>query len=209
MTTAQNPGGLQKQNLGGGNAASFLAPAKRGEILKEVLGDTDVDDAAPATAHRPKAPTVRKIAPANSRGGASVIYVDATVDTRLTALRKRNDLTNLQVILEAVAAHHDKLREIIDAAKIVTRPVAALFEPDPNAVRFKGGGQIGVTYRPTDAQAQKLDAIGAELGFDTRSTWLAPVLEFHLRPRKRLPKAKTDDTAQAENTADAEKENSE
>ncbi|MBF6333642.1 hypothetical protein [Nocardia transvalensis] len=122
------------------------------------------------------------------------MYVDPALNTRLIAYRKKKDLTNLQIILEAVATHHDKLREIIDAARIVTRPVADLFEPDPNAVRFKGGGQVGFPYRPTEKQAEKLEKIGAELGFEQLSTWLAPVLEYHTRPRKRLPKAKNTET---------------
>jgi hypothetical protein len=120
------------------------------------------------------------------------VYVDAALNSRLTAYRKKTDQTNLQIILEAVAANHGQLREIIDAARIVTRPVAELFEPDPNAVRFKGGGKESLPYRPTEQQAKKLDEIGAELGFESRSTWLAPILEFHTRPRKRLPKTEPD-----------------
>lgn len=189
--------GLQKQttvtNKNNGGVAALLSPTKRGDVLDEVRRAREASAPAPVQpVEQAEVASPAKKAPAKKgRPGPAVVYIDSALSGRIAAIRKKKELTNLQLILEAVAANEERLKEIIDAARIVTRPVADLFEPDPNAVRYKGGGKESLTYRPTKKQAEKLDEIGAELGFDQRSTWLAPVLEFHTRPRKRLPRAAT------------------
>ncbi|GAB4590030.1 hypothetical protein [Nocardia sp. IFM 10818] len=201
---------LTPQNLGAGTGrGGLLNTANRARILREAGVDVDADEpdtTAEAPVAKPKAPRKRATPAAGRRGGASVVYVDSLVETRVKAACKKRDITHLQLILEAVAANHDRLRDIVSAARINTRPVAELFEPDPDAVRYRGGGQIGVPYRPTPAQDAKLDEIGAELGFSQRSTWLAPVLEYHLRPRKKAPKAAADKAAPEDEQTDVDAE---
>jgi hypothetical protein len=62
--------------------------------------------------------------------------------------------------------------------------VNPLFPADPSAVRYVGGGSVQIGFSATSEQEQVLDRIGAELGFDTRSTWIAPVLNAFLPGRK-------------------------
>ncbi|WP_194838519.1 hypothetical protein [Nocardia sp. XZ_19_369] len=188
---------LTRQNLdtsGSAGLGDLFDPAKRAEYIKNLsqgeTADSDVatdteteefdedDESTPETAVEPQKPQSRT--QRAKRPGASAVYVDSDVEARLKKYGKDNELSNLQIILEAVGAKVDVLQEVVEARRIVTRPVSDLFDPDPNAVRFRGGGQIPITYRPTPAQAAKLDEFGSNLGFQTRSTWLAPVLDAYL-----------------------------
>jgi hypothetical protein len=51
-------------------------------------------------------------------------------------------------------------------------------------VRYLGGGSVQIAFSPTPEQEQVIDRIGAEIGFATRSTWIAPVLNAFLPGRK-------------------------
>ena len=88
------------------------------------------------------------------------------------------------MVLEAISTKHDDLGDIIKGATVSTAPVNPLFPADPSAVRYLGGGSVQIAFSPTPDQEQVIDRIGAELGFDTRSTWIAPVLNAFLPGRK-------------------------
>jgi hypothetical protein len=57
-------------------------------------------------------------------------------------------------------------------------------------VRYVGGGSVQIGFSPTADQEEVLDRIGADLGFETRSTWIAPVLNAFLPGRKDSPPAR-------------------
>jgi hypothetical protein len=59
-----------------------------------------------------------------------------------------------------------------------------MFPADPSAVRYLGGGSVQIGFSPTLEQEEVIDRIGAQLGFGTRSTWIAPVLNAFLPGRK-------------------------
>lgn len=114
----------------------------------------------------------------------TAVYVSPGVKQRFEAYRHKHKATNLQVVLEAISTKHDELAQIIKAATVNTAPVNPLFPADPSAVRYLGGGSVQIGFSPTPEQEQVIDRIGAELGFDTRSTWIAPVLNAFLPGRK-------------------------
>jgi hypothetical protein len=109
------------------------------------------------------------------------------VKQRFEAYRHKKKSTNLQVVLEAISSKHDELPEVIKDATFSTAPVGELFPADPSAVRYLGGGSVQIAFSPTPEQEQVIDRIGGELGFDTRSTWLAPVLNAFLPGKRDIP----------------------
>jgi hypothetical protein len=114
----------------------------------------------------------------------TAVYVSPGVKTRFEAYRHKQKATNLQVVLEAISARHGELPEIIKTSTFSTAPVNPLFPADPSAVRYLGGGSVQIGFSPTPEQEQVIDRIGAELGFDTRSTWIAPILNAFLPGRR-------------------------
>lgn len=112
------------------------------------------------------------------------VYVNESVRKRFDKYRHDQRLTNAQVVLKAVSDLHSELPEVIAAAKYSTAPVDPLFPADPSAVKYLGGGPAQIVYATTEDQAKVLDTIGEGLGFKTRSTWLAPVLNAFLPGRK-------------------------
>lgn len=114
----------------------------------------------------------------------SGVYVAEGVKKRFEKFRYDNKLTNVQVVLRAVSSQRDKLAQIIEQSKYDTAPAAPGFSSDPSTVKYIGGGSAQVTFKPTLEQAAELDAIGDQIGFDKRSTWLAPVLNSFLPGRK-------------------------
>lgn len=106
------------------------------------------------------------------------------VKARFEAYRHKHKATHLQVVLESISAKHSELPEIIKDSTVSTAPVNPLFPADPSAIRFLGGGSVQISFSPTAEQEQVIDRIGAELGFDTRSTWIAPALNAFLPGRR-------------------------
>lgn len=131
-----------------------------------------------ATASRPR-PTRSRTRP------TTAVYVSQGVKQRFDDYRHKTKKTNLQVVLEAITTKHPDLSEIIKNAAVSTAPVGGgLFPSDPSAVRYLGGGSVQIGFSPTPEQENVLDALGEELGFTTRSTWIAPVLNAFLPGRK-------------------------
>jgi hypothetical protein len=114
----------------------------------------------------------------------TVVYVSASVKARFEAYRHKQKATNLQVVLDAISTKHGELPEIIKESTFSAAPVNPLFPADPSAVRYLGGGSVQIGFSPTPAQEEVIDRIGDELGFETRSTWIAPVLNAFLPGRK-------------------------
>ena len=110
----------------------------------------------------------------------------AGVKKRFEKYRHDSKSTNLQVVLEAISALHktNELGQIIEQSRYSTAPVNDLFPADPSAVRYLGGGSSQISFSPTPQQEAVIDEIGRGLGFDTRSTWIAPVLNAFLPGRK-------------------------
>lgn len=134
-----------------------------------------------------RAPAPRKPGRPRTRNKpASAVYVTAGVKKRFEKYRHDNKSTNLQVVLEAISAMHkaDKLDQIIEESRYSTAPVNDLFPADPSAVRYLGGGSSQISFSPTPEQEAVIDQIGKKLGFDTRSTWIAPVLNAFLPGKK-------------------------
>ncbi|KWX20521.1 hypothetical protein AFM11_30160 [Mycolicibacterium wolinskyi] len=116
----------------------------------------------------------------------TAVYVSAGVKKRFEAYRHSSKSTNLNVVLEAISAKHKagELAEIIQQSRYSTAPANDLFPADPSAVRYLGGGSSQIAFSPTPQQEEVIDRIGRDLGFETRSTWIAPVLNAFLPGRK-------------------------
>jgi hypothetical protein len=114
----------------------------------------------------------------------SAVYVSPGVKERFEAYRHKHKSTNLQVVLQAISAKHGQLPEIIQDSRYSTAPVNELFPADPSAVRYLGGGSVQIAFSPTPEQEEVIDRIGRDLGFETRSTWIAPVLNAFLPPTR-------------------------
>ena len=114
----------------------------------------------------------------------TAVYVSPGVKQRFEAYRHKHKATNLQVVLEAISSKHEELAGIIRDSTFNIAPVNPLFPADPAAVRYAGGGSVQIGFSPTAEQEEVIDQIGESLGFETRSTWIAPVLNAFLPGRK-------------------------
>ena len=202
---------LREQSMPNEDLSDLGAPAKRGTGLADLVGATappvDVepgsnghlglaaaeDPASEFVAEEPLA--AASVLPDRGRGRrpgrprtrtkpVSAVYVSSGVKQRFEAYRHKQKATNLQVVLEAISSMHKELADVIRESTVSTAPVNPLFPSDPSAVRYLGGGSVQIGFSATAAQEEVLDRLGAELGFDTRSTWIAPVLNAFLPGRK-------------------------
>nr|MBC9862704.1 hypothetical protein [Mycobacterium pseudoshottsii] len=116
----------------------------------------------------------------------TAVYVSPGVKSRFEKYRHNVKSTNLHVVLEAISTKYQagELAEIIEKSRYSTAPTHDLFPADPSAVRYLGGGSAQIAFSPTAEQEEVIDTIGSKLGFDTRSTWIAPVLNAFLPGRK-------------------------
>lgn len=200
---------LTPQQLPAENLGDITKPTKsRGSGLAGLVGDPPAAPLTPAP-DRPAAPRVPDLdepsvrvvpeptpepKPAARKPGrprtrtkpTSAVYVSPGVKKRFENYRHSAKSTNLHVVLEAISQHHKdgKLADIIKESRYSTAPTNDLFPADPSAVRYLGGGSAQIAFSPTPQQEEVIDRIGAELGFDTRSTWIAPVLNAFLPGRK-------------------------
>jgi hypothetical protein len=176
--------------MGPATTTGHPQPAESGRVQEETRNDAPAADAV----ERSDGPIVRR----KSRPGrprtrvkpTTAVYVSSGVKQRFEAYRHRSKATNLQVVLEAISTQHDELKDIIESSTFNTAPVNPLFPADPSAVRYVGGGSVQIGFSPTADQEEVLDRIGGELGFETRSTWIAPVLNAFLPGRKDSPPAR-------------------
>lgn len=194
---------LREQSMPNEDLSDLGAPAKRGSGLADLVGATAAVNVEPAaTGHlgvapaeessaefAPEVPPARHVSrrpgrPRTRTKPVSAVYVSSGVKQRFEAYRHKQKATNLQVVLEAISSKHGELAEIIRESAVSTAPVNPLFPADPSAVRYLGGGSVQIGFSATPAQEEVLDRLGAELGFDTRSTWIAPVLNAFLPGRK-------------------------
>jgi len=194
-------GKLKQQDIPAEDLSDLGASVPRGSGLSELLG------AATPTARRQPVPEARaeaveavreddSVAPArptritrqsstrSRTRPTSAVYVSQGVKQRFEDYRHKAKKTNLQVVLDAITAKHEDLHDIIKKSAVSTAPVGSLFPADPSAVRYLGGGSVQIGFSPTPEQESVLDSIGQDLGFTTRSTWIAPVLNAFLPGRK-------------------------
>lgn len=196
---------LKQQDIPTEDLSDLGAPRPRSNGLSDLLGTTQTaaqpgahpavgeqfeqvvelagaqDTQAPKRSRRaPRQPTTR-----SRTRPTTAVYVSQGVKQRFEDYRHRSKKTNLQVVLEAITTKHGELADIIKAAAVSTAPVGgSLFPADPSAVRYLGGGSVQIGFSPTTEQESVLDTLGEELGFTTRSTWIAPVLNAFLPGRK-------------------------
>ena len=202
---------LREQNMPSEDLSDLGAPAKpRGAGLADLVGESSVAAPHPRPAegdgHEDQGaiPTpIRSIGAVrdvdgsdDSRSGrkpgrprtrvrpVTAVYVSPGVKQRFEAYRHKHKLTNLQVVLKAISSMHDELDQVIGAATFNTAPVDPLFPADSTAVRYVGGGSVQIGFSPTPEQEEVIDRIGRQIGFDTRSTWIAPVLNAFLPGKK-------------------------
>lgn len=152
---------------------------------------TSASLAAAAPTAPPAAPLTAARKPGRPRTRnkpTSAVYVSPGVKKRFEKYRHDNKMTNLTVILQAISAKHKagELEEIIDKSRYSTVPKDDLFPADPSAVRYLGGGDSQISFALTPEQEEVLDGITKTLGFETRSTWIAPVLNDFLPGKKEL-----------------------
>lgn len=203
---------LTRQELPPEDLGDLTAPPVRGAGLSGLLDPAppspprlvpdlpEPDDAKLANDAAPQEQSVTSPAPSPTRKPSprkpgrprtrtkptSAVYVSDGVKKRFEKYRHDKKSTNLQVILEAISAKHkaDELDEIIKESKYSTAPVSDLFPADPSSVRYLGGGSSQIAFSLTEEQEAKIDEIGQKLGFDTRSTWIAPILNSFLPGKK-------------------------
>jgi hypothetical protein len=184
---------VPERPIGGGNRLSNNV-AEPEEDVAEVVAPTPRPQvravpeqaAAPVAAPEP-ARTTKPRQRRQSAGGTATVYVSQNVKTRLEDYRIKERMTNRDIILTAIGQLHDQLAGIIEAAKESTAPPNPLFPPDPKAVKYVGGGPVPVQFTPSAAQAEVVDSLSEKLGFTSRSTWIAPVLNEFLPGRKDKP----------------------
>lgn len=210
MSSQLTPRGLPAENLGD------ITRPNRGAGLAHLVNSglpprptRDADEAptktpAPVDAATPtmSAPAPSPVVPAPNADAprkpgrprtrpkpTSAVYVSSGVKKRFEKYRHDSKLTNLTVILKAISAKHkaEELEGIIEKSRYSTAPEDDLFPSDPSAVRYLGGGNSPIAFSATTEQAAKIDEIGKELGFETRSTWIAPVLNDFLPGKKDAP----------------------
>jgi hypothetical protein len=171
--------GFLSEGVGEPSAPPQARPSGRPETEGDVIGSgaADVPAPPPARGRRPGRPRTRT-------KPVTAVYVSPGVKQRFEAYRHKQKATNIQVVLEAISTKHHELADIIKQSAFSTAPVNPLFPADPSAVRYVGGGSVQIGFSATAEQEQVLDRIGAEQGFDTRSTWIAPVLNAFLPGRK-------------------------
>lgn len=194
---------LREQSMPNEDLSDLGAPAKRGSGLADLVGATAASDVESAPNNHlevappeessaeftPEDPHVRHVSrrpgrPRTRTKPVSAVYVSSGVKQRFEAYRHKQKATNLQVVLEAISSMHEELANVIAESTVSTAPVNPLFPADPSAVRYLGGGSVQIGFSATPAQEEVLDRLGAGLGFDTRSTWIAPVLNAFLPGRK-------------------------
>ena len=200
---------LKQQDLPAEDLSDLGAPVRGAGLAGLVTGDPSPapvgEESSAPLSGAPPAPAVRTVAdpprgdalavpgarrPRASRTArtrtkpVSAVYVSPGVKQRFEAYRHKQKATNLQVVLEAISSKHEELAEIIEASAVSTAPVNPLFPADPSAVRYLGGGSVQIGFSPTPEQEQVIDRIGAGIGFETRSTWIAPVLNAFLPGRR-------------------------
>lgn len=197
---------LTRQELPAEDLGDLTKPAGRGAGLADLVSappPRSVTDPGPAEAPaqlRPVAsapaalpldstavpPTRRPGRPRTRSKPTTAVYVSPGVKNRFEKYRHSAKSTNLHVVLEAISAKHKagELAEIIEKSRYSTAPTNDLFPADPSAVRYLGGGSAQIAFSPTAEQEKVIDTIGAQLGFDTRSTWIAPVLNAFLPGKK-------------------------
>lgn len=203
---------LTRQELPAEDLGDLTAPPVRGAGLSGLLDDAPptprlVPDLPEPADAGPPADSVEEVevtttspAPSSTRISTprkpgrprtrtkptSAVYVSAGVKKRFEKYRHDTKSTNLTVILQAISAKHkaQELEEIIDRSRYSTVPTNDLFPSDPSAVRYLGGGSSQIAFSPTKEQEKVIDDIGQKLGFDTRSTWIAAVLNDFLPGKK-------------------------
>lgn len=202
---------LTRQELPAEDFGDITKPKSRGAGLADLVNAAQTRPAsvpdqppgeAPAPVHQvapaPTTPPVVSVAspvepPARKPGRprtrskpTTAVYVSPGVKSRFEKYRHSAKSTNLHVVLEAISTKHKagELAQIIEDSRYSTAPTNDLFPADPSAVRYLGGGSAQIAFSPTAEQEKVIDTIGAQLGFDTRSTWIAPVLNAFLPGKK-------------------------
>jgi hypothetical protein len=197
---------LRQQDVPAEDLSDLGSPAPRGAGLAGLVGTTPTPvrpqrvESERTSAPETVEPAVRSVPPevdeiAVRRRGkpgrprtrvkpTTAVYVSPGVKQRFEAYRHKHKATNLQVVLEAISSKHEELAEIIRDSTFNIAPVNPLFPADPSAVRYVGGGSVQIGFSPTAEQEEVIDRIGESLGFETRSTWIAPVLNAFLPGRK-------------------------
>lgn len=200
-------GGLTRQQLPTENLGDLTKPS-RSAGLAGLIPPAPAPDATPEPEPAAPVAVVRQMAPVATpviepvppaevparRPGrprtrtkpTTAVYVSPGVKARFEKYRHSTKSTNLHVVLEAISAIHKtgELASIIAASRYSTAPSNDLFPADPSAVRYLGGGSAQIAFSPTSEQDHVIDTIGAQLGFNTRSTWIAPVLNAFLPGKK-------------------------
>lgn len=141
------------------------------------------------SAHRePRRRTKKVAASGRPKKLVQVVYVSEAVKKRFDAQRHKTRMQAHQLVLEAITKQKEGLKEIIAQSRYSTAPVEGDFPEDPSAVRYLGGGSSQIHYNVTPEQDAVLERYTAELSFEKRSTWIAPVLNAYLSGRKdKLP----------------------
>lgn len=198
---------LTRQELPAEDLADITKPKSRGAGLADLVNTAQprpmsVPDQVPAEASGPvrqaepasvatvvaavEQPVRKPGRPRTRSKPTTAVYVSPGVKNRFEKYRHSAKSTNLHVVLEAISAKHKtgELAQIIEASRYSTAPTNDLFPADPSAVRYLGGGSAQIAFSPTAEQEKVIDTVGAQLGFDTRSTWIAPVLNAFLPGKK-------------------------
>lgn len=158
------------------------------------------------TRDRPPSPVEPRPAPAPRRrstqpasGGRRkktiTFYVSTGTGRRWEQEAKRTSLTKYEVLARVIDSFEtvDSMRKVIEESTVSTTVATKLLPADPKSVRLLGGagvgGSRGIQVNMTPEQLDAVDALGSELGFESRS-WVAPLLNAKLPGTKEKHPAK-------------------
>lgn len=164
-------------------------PAPHDPVRAERAQNQHTESSRSSHADEAPAAPIRRPMPRRRRSTTQVtVYVTAGVKKRFEDYRQaKKGRTSNDVVLEAVAANHARLQDILEDAKYYstgTTVASDLFPVDARRVRYLGGGDSQIQFNVTSEQMAVLERLREELGMKTLSTWLAPVLNEFL-PGKR------------------------
>lgn len=131
----------------------------------------------------------RQLRPAPEELGRSqtfqtIAYVSASVKMAVDQHRKRDRVTNAEIVLNALDDVYDDLPELVASHRTVTRSEESLFPARRIAPRASSPStrKVPITFQATAAELHIIDALVHDFGADSLSELIAVALEHVLAP---------------------------
>lgn len=170
---APSPDPVEEQPV---DLAASPAPAK------EAFGDTAKAEPSSKSAGRPRKSRTEK-ATATARSASADTMRPVSVSVPLTMAEawrdraKRDRTSQVDVLLDALVAHQDKLTDLVAARSEKPTVSDGLFDRTPGA---KGERFVGVSLRIKAGNLEVIDQLADKHGADSRSQLVAAALSAYL-----------------------------